>query len=659
MFRTLLIANRGEIACRIIRTARQMGIRTVAVFSEADRAALHVALADEAHPIGPAPARESYLSIVAILAAARAAGAEAIHPGYGFLAENPAFAEACAAAGIVFVGPSAAAIRAMGLKDEAKALMARAGVPLVPGWRGEVADDATLSRAAEQLGWPVLIKAVAGGGGKGMKIALDAASFPAALASARREAQAAFGDERVLLERYLEGARHVEVQILADRYGHCLALLDRDCSVQRRHQKVIEEAPAPGLPDELRRAMGEAAVRAARAIGYEGAGTIEFLLARDGSFAFLEMNTRLQVEHSVTELVTGLDLVEWQLRIAAGEALTLRQEEIGARGHAIEARLCAEDPARDFVPQTGRIAHLRWPELTGLRVDTGVRAGDVISVHYDSLLAKLIVHGADRSAALRRLGAALAATEIAGIVTNLEFLRAIAAHPAFAAAELDTGFVDRHRARLLAAPTPADGERVALATLGLLLARAPVDPRDPWSTAHAWRLNLEATETFTLHEGATRHDVAITHRRDHWQIALGDRRTHRVAGTLGADGRLSAEIDGVHRRCGWVRLGDTIHLVTDDGTTRLTVEDPLHATDEEGIGDERITAPMPGRVSAVLVEAGAAVERGAALVVLEAMKIEQTIRAPRAGRIEMLAVGVGEQVEEGALLARLADDATA
>lgn len=659
MFRTLLIANRGEIACRIIRTARAMGIRTVAVFSTADADALHVAMADEAHPIGPAPARESYLSIPAILGAAKASGAEAIHPGYGFLAENPGFADACAAAGITFVGPPAAAIRAMGLKDEAKALMAQAGVPLVPGWRGESADDAVLAGEAERLGWPVLIKAVAGGGGKGMKIAADALSFPAALASARREAKAAFGDDRILLERYLEGARHVEVQVLADRHGRALFLLDRDCSVQRRHQKVIEEAPAPGLPDRLRRAMGEAAVRAAQAIGYEGAGTIEFLLAPDGSFAFLEMNTRLQVEHPVTERITGLDLVEWQLRIAAGEPLRLRQEDVTARGHAIEARLCAEDPARDFVPQTGRIAHLRWPQTPGLRVDSGVREGDHVQVHYDSLLAKLIVHGVDRDEALRRLGDALAATEIAGVVTNLEFLRAIATHPAFAAARLDTGFVDRHRAELRAVPPPADAERIALATLGLLLARQPTDTGDPWSSTRAWRLNLAATESLVLHEGATRHAVEITHERDHWRIAAGDRTVQRVTGTLGPDGILSAELDGVRRRAGWIRCGDTIHLFGADGTTRLALEDPLHTADEENIGDDRISAPMPGRVGAVLVEPGERVERGRALVVLEAMKIEQTIRAPRSGRIAALAVGVGEQVEEGALLAQLADDGAA
>ena len=433
MFSKILIANRGEIACRIIRTARRLGIKTVAVYSEADRDAMHVALADEAFFIGPAPARESYLDGAKILDIARHCGAMAIHPGYGFLSENAEFAEACARAGVVFIGPPAAAIRAMGDKAQAKALMEKAGVPLVPGYHGDDQDPARLAQQADRLGYPVLIKASAGGGGKGMKIAAHAAEFAAQLASAKREALSAFGDERVLIEKYFTSTRHVEVQIFADGKGHCVHLFDRDCSIQRRHQKIIEEAPAPGLEDAVRQAMREAALAAARAIGYTGAGTVEFLLTPDdGAFYFLEMNTRLQVEHPVTEMITGLDLVEWQILVAAGAALPLRQDEIFARGHAIEARIYAEDPARGFLPQSGQLARFDVPEEgPHVRVDTGVRAGDTIPVDYDPLIAKLVVWDEDREAAIRRFRTALATTRVAGVIANVDFLRAIVALPAF------------------------------------------------------------------------------------------------------------------------------------------------------------------------------------------------------------------------------------
>ena len=469
MFRKILIANRGEIACRVIATAHRLGIATVAVYSDADAQARHVALADEAWPIGPAPARDSYLNIARIIDAARRSGAEAIHPGYGFLSENADFAEACARAGITFIGPPPEAIRAMGSKAAAKALMQRSGVPLVPGYHDEAQDAATLRAAAERIGYPVLLKASAGGGGKGMRIVEQPDALAAAIESAQREAAASFGDDRLLIEKYLTRPRHIEIQVFADTHGNCVSLFERDCSIQRRHQKVLEEAPAPGMDPARRRAMGEAAIAAARAVGYVGAGTVEFI-AEGGAFYFMEMNTRLQVEHPVTELITGQDLVEWQLLVAAGEPLPLTQDELAISGHAIEARVYAEDPARDFLPSIGRLDHLRQPDETAhVRVDTGVRQGDAITPYYDPMIAKLIVWGEDRTAALRRLAGALAAYEVVGVHTNLGLLRGVATHPAFAGAELDTGFIARHAEVLLpdAAALPAETQRVVLAAAAL------------------------------------------------------------------------------------------------------------------------------------------------------------------------------------------------
>ena len=489
MFAKILIANRGEIACRIIRTARRLGIASAAVYSDADRAAMHVALADEAFGIGPAPARASYLDGAKIIEVAKKSGAEAIHPGYGFLSENAEFADACATAGVVFIGPPPAAIRAMGDKAQAKTLMEKALVPLVPGYHGHEQDPVFLAEKALALGYPVLIKPVAGGGGKGMKIAFHATEFAPQLASAKREALSAFGGDRVLIEKYFSQSRHVEVQIFADSLGNCVHLFDRDCSTQRRHQKIIEEAPAPCVSDERRQAMRDAALSAARAIGYVGAGTVEFLLSPvDGAFYFLEMNTRLQVEHPVTEIITGIDLVEWQVQVAAGGALPLRQEEIRSHGHAIEARLYAEDPARDFLPQAGRIAHLDLPaQGAQLRIDAGVRAGDAIPADYDPMIAKVIVWDKDRRGAIRRLRAALAETRVAGIATNLDFLRAIASHQAFGASPPDTGFIERHRDDLLVERPPAGNDVLALAVVGLLCERAAFvreqaqHSNDPWS----------------------------------------------------------------------------------------------------------------------------------------------------------------------------------
>ena len=460
-FSSLLVANRGEIACRILRTARRMGLRGIAVFSDADAGAAHVAQADAAIRIGPPPARESYLDIPAILAAARATGAEAVHPGYGFLSENADFAEACLAAGLVWIGPPPAAIRAMGSKAAAKALMERSGVPLVPGYHGEDQSEARLVAEAARIGFPILVKASAGGGGKGMKVAATAAELEEALALAKGEARAAFGDDRLLLERYLQRPRHIEIQVFGDSQGNIIHLHERDCSIQRRHQKVVEEAPAQGMTAERRAAMGAAACAAARAVGYVGAGTVEFISTEE-DFHFMEMNTRLQVEHPVTEAITGLDLVEWQIRIAMGEALPLAQHQVPLEGHAIEMRLYAEDPARDFAPSTGRLRHLALPEgLPGVRVDAGVRPGDAVSIHYDPMLAKIIAHGADRATALRRLDRALATATVAGIQTNLPLLRGIAVHPDFRQGAVDTGFIARHAESLLAPPGPAPRTRTA------------------------------------------------------------------------------------------------------------------------------------------------------------------------------------------------------
>ncbi|HEY4252079.1 MAG TPA: acetyl-CoA carboxylase biotin carboxylase subunit [Roseomonas sp.] len=646
MFRRILIANRGEIACRVIRTARRLGIATIAVHSDADAGALHMRLADEAHAIGPAPARESYLRIDAIIAAARQAGAEAIHPGYGFLSENAEFAEACAAAGIVFIGPPPAAIRAMGSKSAAKALMERAGVPLVPGYHGEDQDPAHLAAAAAGIGFPVLIKASAGGGGRGMRVVADAAGFAEALAAARREARAAFGDDRVLVERYLTRPRHIEIQVFADRHGHAVSLFERDCSIQRRHQKLVEEAPAPGLDTDRRAAMGEAAIAAARAVGYVGAGTVEFI-AEHGRFYFMEMNTRLQVEHPVTEAVTGLDLVEWQLRVAAGEPLPAAPH--APHGHAIEVRICAEDPARDFLPATGTIRHLREPE--GARIDTGVREGDAITPYYDSMIAKLIVHGADRGEALRRLQAALAGYEIAGLATNLGLLRRIARHPDFAAGGVDTGFIATHAATLLAPDTvPADWLLAAGALHRLAEARAAADA-DPWSVADGWRVNAEPHQDLMFRIPGAEPVILRIHPR-----AAGAR-LDLPAGPVEA--RLEGEaltLGAVTRRVRVLRQGATLTILLDGTPHRLQIEDPLAPPAGAAAAGARIASPIPARVTRVLVAAGDHVDAGAPLLVLEAMKMELTLRAPAAGTVAAIHAPLDALVEEDKELIVLTPD---
>ncbi len=654
MFSKLLVANRGEIACRVIRTARALSIRTVAVYSAADAGALHVAMADEAYPIGPAPARESYLNIGRLIEAAERSGAEAMHPGYGFLSENGDFAEACAKAGIVFVGPPPAAIRAMGSKAAAKALMERAGVPLVPGYHGAAQDETSLAAAALRVGYPVLIKASAGGGGKGMRVVEAPWTFAAALASAKREAASAFGDDRVLIEKYLTRPRHIEMQVFADRHGNTLHLFERDCSIQRRHQKVVEEAPAPGLDAERRRAMGEAAVAAARAVGYVGAGTVEFI-AEGGAFYFMEMNTRLQVEHPVTEAITGLDLVEWQLRIAVGEALPLRQEEVAARGHAVEARLYAEDPARDFLPVTGSLRRLRAPApAPELRIDTGVREGDAVSVHYDPMIAKVIAWGEDRNAALRRLAAGLARYRIAGLTTNRDFLLRLLRHPAFAACAYDTGFIEHYRAELLPPPSPAPPHALAAASLALLLDESAAgsgsgDPHSPWHRRDFWRLNGDTYRDLRWAEGETQRLVRAYYRGERYRLEIDGAASDGGAMRL-PDGDLAVDLDGVRVALAVSRLGDEVTVVGDDASWRLLYIDPLaHRTEEEAAGG-RLSAPMPGKVAQVLVTSGARVKRGQALMVLEAMKMEHTIAAPADGTVERVDYAPGDLVEEGAEL---------
>jgi 3-methylcrotonyl-CoA carboxylase alpha subunit len=661
LFGKILIANRGEIACRVIRTARRLGIATVAVYSEADQRALHVELADEAWPIGPPPARDSYLNSAAILDAARQSGAEVVHPGYGFLSENAEFAAACTEAGFVFIGPPASAIRAMGSKAAARALMERSDVPLVPGYHGEDQEPGRLVDEAERIGFPVLIKAVAGGGGCGMRVVASAVEFAAALAAAKREAAGAFGDDRVLIEKYLERPRHIEVQVFADSHGHVVNLFERDCSIQRRYQKVIEEAPAPGLDAKRRTAMGKAAVAAAQAVGYVGAGTVEFVADAAG-FYFIEMNTRLQVEHPVTEMVTGLDLVEWQLRIAAGEPLPIDQCDLPLHGHAIEARLYAEDPDRGFLPQTGTLHGLRLPPADLARVDTGVRQGDIVTPFYDPLIAKIIVWGESRLAAIERLRRALDETAVLGVATNLALLARLTRHPEFAAAAIDTGFIERHRGELLPGRQPAPGKAVAAAALAGLMARAATttaaaarsgDPNSPWARMDSWRLSGEGRQEIVFRDGAEQRTVIATARAGDWLLRLGDE-TIRAVGERRPDGTLAVTLDGVRGHAVVLAHGSNTAVFLAGENWRLVEIDPLATHEGDDPGGGRLTAPMPGRVIQLLIAAGDTVRRGEPLMVIEAMKMEHTIAAPVDGTVEAVRFGVGDLVEEGAELVALA-----
>ena len=759
MFTKLLIANRGEIACRVMRTAHRLGIRTVAVWSDADRDALHVATAGEAWRLGPADAARSYLDVERVIAAAKAAGADAVHPGYGFLAENPAFVEACEAAGLVFVGPPAGAVRAMGLKDAAKRAMEAAGVPVVPGYHGEDQDPAALLARAREIGFPVLVKAVAGGGGKGLRRADAEAGFAEALEGARREARSSFGDDRVLIERCVARPRHVEVQVFADAHGNAVHLFERDCSLQRRHQKVVEEAPAPGMTEAMRAAMGAAAVAAAKAIGYRGAGTVEFIAdasqgLREDRFWFMEMNTRLQVEHPVTEMVTGTDLVEWQLRVAAGEPLPAGQAELSIAGHAVEARVCAEDPGRGFLPATGAIAHLAFPPASegpridhgpethgrlgpgppvsgGLRIDHGLREGDVVTAHYDSMLAKVIAHGPDRATALDRLAGALRAFEIAGVTTNVPFLSRLVAYPGFRAGDVDTGLIERAFDTLTVRDPIPEPVLAAAATYAAGVLDAPASgmcaadtfdglagavhaggalhwpAADPWTAFKGWRLwgeasqyvrfgidgeIVEGTVTF-LEGGGIRAELAGAPlagaslaarvvRRDGPRVVLdlseriatvrivaagggrsvAGRAVAAAGGAIAGDGTFATGAEAVAAEStaaggGSVAAGG-LYVLHDGRAWSVTL--PSRAVEDGGADATltRVPAPLPGKVVKISVQSGDRVERGATLVVLEAMKMELSVEAPRTGVVEEVAVSEGEQVVEGAVLVTFADAGT-
>ena len=652
MFAKILIANRGEIACRVARTAQRLGIRTVAVYSEVDRDALHVRVADEARRI------EGYLDIAAVLAAAREAHAEAIHPGYGFLSENAEFAAACRALGIVFIGPSAEAIAAMGDKSAAKQLMEKAGVPLVPGYHGEAQDLETLEAQAARIGFPVLIKPSAGGGGKGMKVVVDKEAFPTALEASKREAKSAFGDDRVLIERYLERPRHIEVQVFGDTHGNVVHIFERDCSVQRRHQKVLEEAPAPNFAKKQE--ICAAAIAAAKAIDYTGAGTVEFIAEQDGRFYFMEMNTRLQVEHPVTEMITGLDLVEWQLRVAAGEPLPLAQKDITQRGHAIEARIYAEDPQRDFLPATGRVVHFKFPEEDArIRIDTGVEPGAEITPWYDPMIAKLIVRASDRARAVARLRQALAEVEIAGVTTNVAFLRRVVASRAFASAEVDTGLIERNRSELFR-QEPIRNETLAAAAFAEIdeedrTARARAagsgDPHSPWDRVDGWRLNEDSHHDFAFMEGDSTHGVRLLFRAEGLRITVNGQ-THALLGERLADGRLLVRLDGRAFKARAVREGEQWHIFYEGDYRRLALRQELAGAGEDTRAGS-LAAPMPGKVIKVMAEAGAKVTKGQALLILEAMKMEHTITAPADGVVKEIHYGAGEQVLEGAELITL------
>jgi len=662
MFASVLIANRGEIACRVIRTAHRMGIAAVAVYSEADAGAMHVAMADRAVCIGGAAAGDSYLSIGKIVEAAKRTGAEAIHPGYGFLSENAEFCRACEEAGIAFVGPPAAAIEAMGSKAAAKRIMETAGVPLVPGYHGAKQDAATLLSEAEKIGFPVLLKAAAGGGGKGLRRVCSADGFDDELRAARREATAGFGDDAMLVEKYLARSRHVEVQVFFDNRGAGVYLGDRDCSVQRRHQKVIEEAPAPGLSDELRREMGETAVRAARAIDYRGAGTVEFLLDEDGSFYFMEMNTRLQVEHPVTEMVTGEDLVEWQFRVAAGAPLPRAQADIAVTGHALEARIYAEDPERDFVPVAGRLDYLRPPEESDhVRIDTGVRRGDEVTVHYDPMIAKLIVRDEDRERALRRLREALAEYRVAGLTTNIDFLHDVAASAPFREAALDTGFVERHGDRILCRKPAEERRELALAALCLLLhgdraarraAAVHPDPNSPWHTHTAWRVNEPHVHRLSLRYREREVEIAAERcagaDSPRYLLDFADGPA-RVGGELRGES-LDADIDGRRRKLTVFERDGVYSCYGPEGAFRFEVprSDAGAAGDAGPGGNPR--APMTGVIVALLAEPGQTVAANAPLLTMEAMKMEHTVRAPAAGVVKEFFFQPGDLVDGDAEL---------
>ena len=644
MLESVLIANRGEIACRIIKTAKRMGIRTIAVYSDADAAAPHVRMADDGFHLGPAPARDSYLNVDRLLEAIAATNAASVHPGYGFLSENAEFAEACVAAGCRFVGPSPNAIRVMGSKIESKTLVASAGTPVVPGFHSDDQDPALLAGEAEKIGFPLLVKASAGGGGRGMRVVESADGFDAALAGARREALAAFADDRVFLERYLSEPKHIEVQILADGHGTCLYLFERDCSVQRRHQKVIEEAPAPTVDSERRRVMGEAAVKIARAIDYVGAGTVEFITEGD-EFYFLEMNTRLQVEHPITEMILGLDLVEWQLKIAAGEALAFGQDDLRIDGHAIEARVYAENAKRKFLPSTGRLHEVHFP--ASVRADTGVATGFEVSVHYDPMIAKVVAHGSDRREAIARLDTALSQSVLAGVEHNMAFLRNVLQHEDFVGGAYTTGLIEQNAQAL----APKDNPH-ALA-LAVVARTAREESAGPWSS-DGFALNLPASQHFSLRHGrkAIVVQIAKTGAGHVVSTPAGEQAVTDVALSSGV---ISASVDGRWVEARLIEVAADVFVAVDGMTEKITFE-TLDAGqfDDISSGDGAIVAPLPGQVVKVEVAVNDSVKEGQTLLVVEAMKMEHTVAAPRDGVVQSIAFAAGERVDEGVELIALA-----
>ena len=658
-FDTILIANRGEIACRVIATCRRMGIRSVAVYSDADAGSLHARMADVAVRIGPPPSKESYLDIERILEAAKETGAQAIHPGYGFLSENEEFAEACARAGIVFIGPPAAAIRAMGSKAAAKELMRKAGVPLTPGYDGTNQEAEFLQKQADVIGYPVMIKANAGGGGKGMRRVDSREQFAEAVASCRREAAASFGDDSVLLEKYLLEPRHVEVQIFGDAHGNVVSIFERDCSVQRRHQKVIEEAPAPQLSTALRAALGEAGRSAARAVKYVGAGTVEFLVDRDGGFHFMEMNTQLQVEHPVTEMITGLDLVEWQIRVAAGEPLPLKQDQLAMRGHAIEARIYAEDPEHDFRPSIGKIVHLRAPQASEhVRVDTGIEEGDTITPFYDPMIAKLIVWGETRETAVGHMAKALGEFQIVGVANNVKFLQRLITSPSFTKTRLDTSLIEREQEWIHAQDSGAQQDALLVAALAIVLrerAQLQCGAASPWLAGDGWRLNSVLRRTIALTRGEERFTVTVEYGARGYGMSAGGSSVEGN-GTLAGEHDVDAMLGARQVRATVVVSGAHHHVFLGGHHFVFDYDDPLDVEAQHHASEGSLLAPMPGRVVALAAEPGQHVEKGAPLMILEAMKMECTVHAPVAGSVRLFHFAAGDQVMEGAELLEFTRD---
>ncbi|XP_036926912.1 methylcrotonoyl-CoA carboxylase subunit alpha, mitochondrial isoform X2 [Sturnira hondurensis] len=654
----ILIANRGEIACRVMRTAKRMNVQSVAVYSEADRNSMHVDMADEAYFIGPAPSQQSYLSMEKIIQAAKLSAAQAIHPGYGFLSESMEFAELCKQEGIIFIGPPSSAIRDMGIKSTSKSIMSAAGVPIVEGYHGEDQTDQCLREHARRIGYPVMIKAVRGGGGKGMRIARSEKEFQEQLESARREAKKSFNDDAMLIEKFVDTPRHVEVQVFADHHGNAVYLFERDCSVQRRHQKIIEEAPGPGIKPEARKKLGEAAVRAAKAVNYVGAGTVEFIMDSQHNFYFMEMNTRLQVEHPVTEMITGTDLVEWQLKIAAGEKIPLSQEEITLHGHAFEARIYAEDPHNDFMPGAGPLVHLSTPPAdAATRIDTGVRQGDEVSVHYDPMIAKLVVWAADRQAALAKLRYSLRQYHIVGLHTNIDFLLSLSGHPEFEAGNVHTDFIPQHRDQLLPRQKATARGFLCQAALGLILKEKALsdafkiqsqDQYSPFASSSGRRLNISYTRNMTLKDGENNVAIAVTYNRDGSYSMQIEDKTFQVLGDLLSEGDctyLRCSVDGVTSKTKLIFLENTIYLFSVEGTVQLGIPVPAYLSSVSWQGTQGgPLAPMTGTIEKVFVKAGDKVKAGDSLMVMIAMKMEHTIRAPKDGTIKKVFYKEGSQV---------------